>query len=160
LHVGGIGGGGVQTGVYHPLADNGVDSGDKARPAASGGQDSVQQVAGGGLAIGAGHAHNGELAGRKAMPGGRKVGQGFPAVGDDGEGHPAFQLFQFPFRHHSDGAVGQSLRDIIVPVYRHATIGDEQAARRHLARVAGNSLDGYISSAQYPGVGKSSQKVG
>ena len=134
LHVGGIWRGGMQAGVHLALADDGVDGGDQAGAPARGDQDAVQQVAGGGLAIGAGYAHDRELARGKPVPGRREVGQSLAAIGHDHQGDA--QTLQTLFGDDGNRAVGHGLRDKVVPIDRDAAIGDKEAAGCHLARVA------------------------
>ncbi len=71
----------MQARVVVFVADEGIDAADHARLAASSGQDSLDEVDGGRLAIGTGHADDLELAGRVTVKGSSQVGKSLTGVG-------------------------------------------------------------------------------
>ena len=97
-------------------------------------QNGLYHMGGGGLALGAGEADEGELVRRMAEPGGGGMGQGSPGVGHLYHRHPLGHA-HFPLHHQGGGPLFQGGGDIVVPVGLEAGDAQEKGPGGHLAGV-------------------------
>ena len=152
LDVRRIGRGDVEAGIHRLIADDGVYGGDQPRPQAGGLQDGIDQVSGGGLAIGAGDADEDHLARGETVPGCRE-----PAERRARVSHAEQPYGLLASRPHPPGEVAfggdghsaprQRLRHEAAAVHALARDGDEEGAWQHLARIGRDQRDFRIGSA-------------
>ena len=152
LDVGWVGGGGVKAGVNLLLADAGVQRADHPGVEPGGAQDGVDEVDGGRLAVGAGDADEGHLAGGEVVPGGAQPAPGLSRLGnahvDEGSPGQAGQLLRGSLAYDGHRTLRHRLGDETMAVHVDAGDGDEEIAGAHAARIDGDAM--YLDVAANP----------
>ena len=117
------------------VVDSVDDRGDESRLVTEPAEQVVEQGGGRGLAVGACHAHEFQFVARFAVESGGDGTERGGAVRHDDVCHSGKGLFRQPFAYHCSGAVGRRLCHVVVPVACTALDGEEELARRRMARV-------------------------
>lgn len=100
---------------------------------AAGLHNRFEHIRGGGLAVGAGDAHEPQTIGGMAEPGGAHLRPGFPGGFDQELAGQSHVLFRYDGRGPGLGSLpGKSM-----PIYPRARNTDKRPARLHPARIAG-----------------------
>ena len=128
--------------------------GDQPRAIAQRAEQIAQQRGHGGLAVGARHAHQPQLARRVVVKGGGHVGHRAVAVVDDHVANALFLLGGQLLAHHGRHARPHGVGDEVVAVALRAPHGEEAVARARFARVVMQAHDLGVGRGDYGARGR------
>ncbi len=136
--------GDVETCIQHFIPYHRIDRRNHASLEPGRHQDVVDQVAGGGFTVRAGHADHRQLASRPIVKRSSQIGQGLTRVLEPDVRQIANPPCEFTFPHHRDRTLVDCHRDIIVSIHRSAWHGDKQVTGLNNAAINGNASNSHI----------------